>query len=724
MVPQKKAGGMKSLTLLLTTVVVGVGLNFLGRWLNDLCGLPLYLDNVGTILSSLTGGIVPGITVGFFSNILNGVNDPYSTYYSVISILIAIAVVGCNRCRMMTRFPQVLLAILLFAFLGGVVGGTLTWLLYGKQFAEGYEADLARTISERLSIGYFSSNILSCFLVDLADKTAVTVPSVLLFQLLPRKLLDYLRAQRWFLHRGTKGVAHVHKRTSLSVKMAVAVSLSLSVAMLGAIATSIILYHNATIRSYQEKGDRVTAILAEMLTRDQVEALLADGMEAEGYTDMVQELHNVLRTSPEVRFIYAYRVQENGCVVVFDMDVPADFDGKAESSEDVDANCPGDLVEYDATIEKYAERFLAGEEIPADITLDEYGWLFSVYRPVRGEDGALLCYAIADMSMERLRTDEVAYLAKLISLFVAFLLLICVYSIWLTQQSIVQPVNTIADAANRFSYGTKEARIQSRKMVEELDITSGDEIEDLYRAYRKTTSDMVDYIDEVQHKSNQISNLQNGLILVLADMVESRDQSTGDHVKKTAAYVAIILEQMKKEGIYADKLTDSYIYDVVHSAPLHDVGKITISDAILNKPGKLTKEEFDVMKTHASSGETIIEQVMETMREESNYLNEAKKLAAYHHEKWDGSGYPEGLKGEEIPLSARVMAVADVFDALISRRSYKEPYTVEDSLKIIRESSGTHFDPQVVKAFLDAEAEVRHVVSLRMESEDYKQYHL
>ena len=124
------------------------------------------------------------------------------------------------------------------------------------------------------------------------------------------------------------------------------------------------------------------------------------------------------------------------------------------------------------------------------------------------------------------------------------------------------------------------------------------------------------------------------------------------------------------------------------------------------------------------SGETIIDRVIDTMREESNYLNEAKNLAAFHHEKWDGTGYPKGLKGEEIPLSARVMAVADVFDALVSRRCYKSPYPVEKSLEIIRESSGTHFDPLVVKAFLDAEDEVRQVASLNLDSYDYKQHNL
>ena len=166
--------------------------------------------------------------------------------------------------------------------------------------------------------------------------------------------------------------------------------------------------------------------------------------------------------------------------------------------------------------------------------------------------------------------------------------------------------------------------------------------------------------------------MQNGLIMVLADMVESRDQCTGDHVRKTAAYSQVILEQMRKEGLYPDILTDEFIEDVVNSAPLHDVGKIQVSDTLLNKPGKLTDEEFTRMKYHTTAGGEIIAHAI-ALVSDTGYLAEAKNLASYHHERWDGKGYPEGLKGEDIPLSARVMAVADVFDALVSRRSYKAP---------------------------------------------------
>jgi HD-GYP domain-containing protein (c-di-GMP phosphodiesterase class II) len=149
--------------------------------------------------------------------------------------------------------------------------------------------------------------------------------------------------------------------------------------------------------------------------------------------------------------------------------------------------------------------------------------------------------------------------------------------------------------------------------------------------------------------------------------------------------------------------------DVVNSAPLHDIGKIHVPDAILNKPGKLTDEEFRKMQEHTTAGKEIIESTISSVSVEAGYLKEARNLAAYHHEKWNGKGYPCGLAGEEIPLSARIMAVADVFDALVSTRSYKKPFPFEKAMDIIREGAGSHFDPLVAQAFLNAEDEVRRI---------------
>lgn len=167
-----------------------------------------------------------------------------------------------------------------------------------------------------------------------------------------------------------------------------------------------------------------------------------------------------------------------------------------------------------------------------------------------------------------------------------------------------------------------------------------------------------------------------------------------------------------EKRLYAiqDKARDiEYIEDVCNSAPLHDMGKIKVSDVILNKPARLTDEEFEIMKTHATEGKTIIESAMK-LTSDSGYLKEALNLATYHHEKWNGTGYPLGLSGEEIPLSARIMAISDVFDALVSRRSYKEPMSFEAAMQIIKEGAGTHFDPILAKLFADNADRVRVIM--------------
>ncbi|MBD5507848.1 MAG: HD domain-containing protein [Lachnospiraceae bacterium] len=200
----------------------------------------------------------------------------------------------------------------------------------------------------------------------------------------------------------------------------------------------------------------------------------------------------------------------------------------------------------------------------------------------------------------------------------------------------------------------------------------------------------------------QVSNMQSGLIKFMAEVVENRDDNTGGHIRRTAEYVEGITEELKKRGIYSDILTDRYMSDMIVAAPLHDIGKIHIPDAVLNKPGRLTEEEFEVMKTHTTAGEELLIHAKEELGE-SGYLNTAVEMAAYHHEWWNGKGYPYGISGEEIPLCARVMAVADVFDALTSKRCYKSAMPLEKAYAIIREESGTHFDPAVVEAFFAAD---------------------
>ena len=698
---QRRRKIASSLLSLLGVIVVCVALNVLGKKINDLIGLPFYFDNVGTLMSALLGGYVPCITVGFLSNLISGLESSFSTYYCVISVFIAVAAVSFADKGKLTKMPHTLLAVLVFALIGGGMGGALTWLINGFDFGGGFASDFAVKINSVVPMGYFPSNLLSNFLIDFVDKLIVTFVSLLIYRLTPKRLIEFLRGHSWHF---LSFVENVRNGISLRMKTTLLVVISTTLVASAAIGTSIVMYHNASVDKFAEEGDYASKLISRKINASKLESYISEGKNAEGYLEEEELLQTVREMSPDINYVYIYKIEENGTRVVFDLD-----------TEDVKADEAGRLIEYDSTVEKYRDLFLAGEDIPVDIVDNRFGWILSVYEPIRDSSGKTLCHVGVDMSMDRLRSQEFAFLAKIISLFIGFLIVIRTYAVWIAEHFIIKPVNVLTKAVNSISYDSPEAREESLELMNSLGIHTGDEIENLYHAYRDTTVSTVNYIDEAQRKNEKINRLQNGLVLVLADMVESRDKCTGDHVRKTAAYTEIILRQMQKEGIYPETVTEDFINEVVNSAPLHDVGKISVPDSILNKPGKLTDEEFSAMKNHTTAGGKIIEKAISLVDEDSEYLNEARSLALSHHEKWNGKGYPTGLSGEEIPLSARVMAVADVFDALVSRRSYKEPFTVDKALDIIREGAGSHFDPQVAKAFLDAEDEVRRVAAMNME---------
>ena len=206
----------------------------------------------------------------------------------------------------------------------------------------------------------------------------------------------------------------------------------------------------------------------------------------------------------------------------------------------------------------------------------------------------------------------------------------------------------------------------------------------------------------IRERTAQLENLKNGIVFVLADMVENRDQGTGGHVERTTRYIEILVKAMMNNNEYANAIRFMDIESLISSARLHDVGKISISDLILNKPDKLTDEEFEKMKTHTMEGERIIDQIV-SRTDNVEFLRNARSFTNAHHERWDGKGYPYGLKGDEIPMQGRIMAIADVYDALISERPYKKPFTHEEACKIIKDGAGTQFDPALVEIFLSVE---------------------
>jgi len=202
----------------------------------------------------------------------------------------------------------------------------------------------------------------------------------------------------------------------------------------------------------------------------------------------------------------------------------------------------------------------------------------------------------------------------------------------------------------------------------------------------------------VKISQQTVRDMHNATISVIADLVENRDQVTGGHIERTQGYLTILVDKLMSEGIYTDELKHWDMSLLLPSAQLHDVGKINISDLILNKPGILSKEEFELIKTHCVKGELIIDQIISKTKDDG-FLLHAKKFAGSHHEKWDGSGYPRGLQKEEIPLEGRIMAIPDVYDALVSERPYKIPFSHEEAVDIICKDSCKHFDPNIVNVF-------------------------
>jgi len=216
-------------------------------------------------------------------------------------------------------------------------------------------------------------------------------------------------------------------------------------------------------------------------------------------------------------------------------------------------------------------------------------------------------------------------------------------------------------------------------------------------------------IDELIHnRTTQLRRLQNSLVYVLANMVESRDKTTGGHIERTTAYIRILMSAMLERGVYVDELRNWDLELVASSARLHDLGKIAISDLVLNKTDKLTKEEYEMIKKHAQEGERNIDQIVNRTGNEV-FLHHAKLFAGYHHEHWDGTGYPYGLKETNIPLQGRILAVADVYDALVSVRPYKKAYTHEEATNVIITNSGKHFDPNIADVFYEVKEQFQEV---------------
>lgn len=670
-------------------IVFGLLLNIVPAKIALYFELPVFLDSIGTILVAMLGGTLPAVIVGFFSNAFNGLSDITTLYYGIISILIGVAATLFQQRKFFVSVPKIIVSILVFTLLGGGLGSILTYFLYGYNFGEGISAPFATAIYENLGWTKFFSQLTADIIIDILDKTIVVATAVISYRFIDE---HYKRLfSKTFLFEPYINPQHKLFKRSLLRKVVFIVIVA--EILLGALAsvTGFILYKQVSIGKFTDIAHGLTEAATVVIDAERVDEFIAQGREAPGYRDIEQQLYKIREGFPQAQYLYVYKILEDGCHVVFDL---ISKDGEPGSD-------PGDVVAFDPSFKPYLPNLFKGEPIEPIISDDQYGWLLTVYRPLKNSAGKTVAYVAADISMGEIVYDQAKFFIKLLSMFFGLSIIIMSIVLEFAKRGIVHPVNRIASAAIHFAYNLEQGRENSLTELNTLNIRTSDEIEHLYKAITKMGYDSVDFIHRFEEAAERIAKMQDEIIINFAEMVEARDTSTGNHIKKTAFYVEAIAKELQREGKLPDIIDDAYIAKLKRSAPLHDIGKIAVSDLILNKPGKLTDEEFAIMKSHTTEGYNILSKIVDNTNDslDDDYLKESIEMAHYHHEKWDGTGYPSGIKGDAIPLSARIMAVADVFDALVAERVYKKPFTYERAMSIITEGSGKHFDPMVVDAF-------------------------
>ena len=680
-------------------VLVNVILSFIMYKFN----IPLYLDTIGTIgVAAISGMLFPAICTAVATNAICAFFYEPSIYLSFFNAFIAIITVAYFQKYSFKSIWRSLLYILIVTLISSVTATLTQYAIYGQE-ATNLVAQNTLAFSTATSLPYLPSLFFTNFVLYFLEKCFICIIVMILISLLPKDFLASFTDDSWTSRVSETARQYMNGRANdikkplhQRITKIFVISSAILVFVTGAI--SVRLYFDNNKKEKTASAKKCVELVSEFIDPQKIDDFIQNGAEAPGYKETLENLIKIRKSFTGVSYLYIIRIEENGGRFIFDTDEEQPYS-------------PGELVPFDKEFEPYLPALHEGKEIEPVISNTLLGWLLTVYYPVVDSEGKTVCYVGADVSIKYLADYMKTFFIKVLLVMAGFFLVIISYTIWALGNKMSYPISTLATCIDLFSNSVEnQSKLEENvRLIRSLNIKTGDEIQKLYDAICRMMLEQTEQIRDIRRLSESTVTMQDGLIITMADMVENRDSDTGAHVQKTSAYVKIIVEGLKKKGYYPQKITPKFMSDVVRSAPLHDVGKINISDSVLNKPGKLTDEEFAIMKTHTTAGKEILEKAISTVQGE-NYLKEARNMAAYHHERWDGKGYPEGLHGEVIPLSARIMAVADVFDALASPRVYKPAFPLEKALAILQEGSGTQFDPKCVEVFMDALPEVKMIL--------------
>ena len=646
------------MTILIVSIV-GIVINLGVYALNQkVLMTPLYLDAIGTILVSATVGVLPGMLVGYFSILISSLIESSQMYYSIISVLMALLVGFAASKGAFRSFFKTLLIIPPMVIMNTLVGMGLNW----TGFFDSSPVYLTSVSSASTQGELFWSELVSTVILETGDKLI----SLLIVFFIMKFLHRFLKLDVYgFVEKDMFAVSwNDPKGWKIKRSLRQTVAIALAITGLAMEILSLIFIYTFYLSEKENEYELASRIVTENAARTVLSGY-ATALLGNEDLKTIERVGTILgeemKKFPELRALYIYT--EDG--------------GVKRASV-----CAG-----------REEDVVARGEVLPEITNKN---IVALDKPVKGVSGigTLVYYSQVDI-----KKDSLNYCLRLFSVMLGVLLCIMAIIIVVADQHLVLHINRMTDAMTRFAYNSDEERLQSVEAIKSLNIRNGNELEALYRSISKTVDDYTAYIEDANRKAEEINRIQVNIISTIADLVESRDAETGQHTKRTSEYVNAIARELVREGKFTDILNEEYVENMTLAASLHDIGKICISDTILNKPGKLDRDEFDIMKGHTSAGKKILLDIRENLGD-TEYLKIATDMAGYHHEWWDGSrGYPEKLAGEQIPLPARIMAIADVFDALISVRPYKHAFSIDEAVNIIHEEKGTHFMPEVVDAF-------------------------
>ena len=472
------------------------------------------------------------------------------------------------------------------------------------------------------------------------------------------------------------------KRNTLRIKMYIL--LISAVAFLSVVAASVssVFYSKALTKRYTDVCRTVCKTTSGLINVENIEKYLAGNNTVE-YVEVSDRIITLKNAITDIEHIAVYKMNSSFMQTVFDT-----------SSTEIKSGL-GTTKNYDNTWRVYKNELGKGVLIENARVLMNSGMADMYCMPLAVLNDGSCIYVCAGVSHNLINSEKAAFNSnnRKIILMLAVFIILCAG--FILEKKVIGPVKRILvlvdGATERKDIGFIQEIINSK-------IKTKNELENLYCSLLKI------YTLKVRLESvTENADTKNSETVV--SLIKRMDKFAESHLDNSLQYIILMLRKLRESGKYDDILTDKMCNDIVLAAPLHDVGKLAVEDEIVNKPSRLTEEEFEKMKEHSVLGAKIIDE-MYIRHSEEDYLYMAREIAKSHHERWNGQGYPEKLKGEEIPLYVRIVSIADVFDALLSERVYKEPYTFEKSMEIIASYEGTYFDPELTRIFVEAKDDV------------------